>query len=144
MDASTTSSAPAAGSSSGSPLTHDDHLLDLQHSTSLASEYLKLIKSSVSPSNTAYLVETVAPLLVSGLTELLKAVEKEAELAARQRQLSHSDPTVQPGPPFNPVTWLASYLMHNNPRHGRETQSAPHRYRASAAGQQSLTHTASH
>jgi len=56
-----------------------------------------------------YLEEKVFPILTSGLEELLAQVESR-----------ETDPSGHALPDFNPLFFLARYLMKNNPQKGQE------------------------
>jgi hypothetical protein len=69
--------------------------------------------------NTEFLIKEVVPILVQALAELTKAIEKEEKLIEENIKLRKKNPSIKPRAPFNPLHWLASYLMRHNPKHNK-------------------------
>jgi hypothetical protein len=66
------------------------------------------------------LMTSVTPLLVEAMAELLKVVETVDAKEERYREIARENPAFNPPRPFNPVDWLASYLIKHNPNQGGE------------------------
>jgi hypothetical protein len=72
----------------------------------LASEWLP--ESGQTTEERAYFVDKLLPTLVLGLEQLLKAAEKKGAIAPADEN------DIDAG--FNPVNFLAQYLMRHNPK----------------------------
>ena len=124
---------------------------------SLAAQWQSSVQGSPDSAATTQLTSQLIPILVAALAELGLRVEQEAGLQAAHDALRRTNPLVQPRSgtrtecksatsrllrctdrcvlcgvcraELNPLTWLASYLMRNNPRYAEgEHRSAarPH------------------
>ena len=58
-----------------------------------------------------HLCEKIFPILLPGLEELSKEIERY------KLQVAEIDPRIRER--FNPCLWLAQFLMRNNPRYGQ-------------------------
>lgn len=63
------------------------------------------------------LVNTVVPVAVEGMSELLKEMEIEAIAEATQQKMQKKNPCMKNRRTFNPVHWLAAYMMKKNPKY---------------------------
>ena len=79
------------------PLFHNEERnRQLQYAESLASQWQGAIQQSADPTTARHLTAQLAPLLVSGLSELLKEVEREAERAAQHADYLEANPVALP------------------------------------------------
>lgn len=66
----------------------------------------------------AYMVDNVFPTLILGVEKLLTEVDS--------RQLASDEINGGYNPNFNPVNYLAQYLMRNNPRYSNFSEASPY------------------
>lgn len=79
----------------------------------LAREWFTQLDSSAEMR--AYLVEHFLPVLVLGCERVLNEAQRRELVAANRR---HND--------FNPLNFLAQFLMRNNPRYNNHNESSPY------------------
>ncbi|XP_059150410.1 EF-hand calcium-binding domain-containing protein 5-like isoform X2 [Physella acuta] len=79
----------------------------------LAKEWLS--KEDATVDMRAYLVDNVLPTLVLGVERLLKEVDEKGLSATNRFE-----------PEFNPINYLAQYLMRNNPRFSNFAEASPY------------------
>ena len=82
---------------SSPPLFHnDERTRQLQYAESLASQWQFAVQRSADPATSGQLTAQLAPLLVTGLTELLKEAEREAESDALHAEYMNEHPLALP------------------------------------------------
>ncbi|XP_055862075.1 EF-hand calcium-binding domain-containing protein 5-like isoform X3 [Biomphalaria glabrata] len=79
----------------------------------LAKEWLS--KEDATVDMRAYLVDHVLPTLILGVEKLLKVVDEKGLSATNRYE-----------PEFNPINYLAQYLMRNNPRFSNFSEASPY------------------
>jgi len=94
---------------------------EAKHAQSLAADWKQVLDECASHSSdkqqTAQrLLDTVVPSLVDGLCALCRTMEDEASRMAAHERLRRKTPSIPARPPFNPLLWLASYLMRHHPQ----------------------------
>ena len=87
----------SASSTSSRPLFHNsESSRQVQYAESLASQWQFAIQQSADPATARQLTLQLAPLLVSGLSELLKEVEREAQREALHVEYMKANPAALP------------------------------------------------
>ena len=77
----------------------------------LALDWLNKIAPSVE--NRAYLIENFLPILILGCEKLLKEAQNRNLIDNKKKDIN-----------FNPINFLAQYLMRNNPKYNNQNETS--------------------
>lgn len=70
---------------------------------------------------TSYLLTHLVPILVEGMSELLRVHEEESKSLHQHAKKVRKNPSMKPMNELVPLEWLASYLVRHNPKHVANT-----------------------